>query len=206
MYPRKILCGKEALCSKERALAVLKKKRSSWRAPKSHPTYHGCQPGTLLEVVPCSAHLGIYSQEASSPAKQADMVSLKTMKFILLVVAYIAGAAAASLFLERHSGLRPTPNLHSYSLLPRALPIGTCNAQTPCENAACCGTNGLCGYSPTECGAGNCTSNCDAKAECGQYAKEGKQKCPLNVCCSQFGWVLDPIGSPKKVIISNISN
>lgn len=94
-------------------------------------------------------------------------------------------------------------------LIQRALPIGTCNAQTPCENAACCGgkNNNLCGYSPGECGAGkffillnsnqttaekltskgNCTSNCDAKAECGQYGKSGQQKCPLNVCCSKFG-------------------
>lgn len=38
--------------------------------------------------------------------------------------------------------------------LERRLPTGTCNADTPCENAACCGTNGLCGYSPTECGKG----------------------------------------------------
>ncbi|KAF3021588.1 hypothetical protein E8E14_013534 [Neopestalotiopsis sp. 37M] len=75
-------------------------------------------------------------------------------------------------------------------LIQRALPIGTCNAQTPCENAACCGgkNNNLCGYSPGECGAGNCTSNCDAKAECGQYGKPGQQKCPLNVCCSKFGF------------------
>lgn len=74
-------------------------------------------------------------------------------------------------------------------LSSRGLPTGTCNANTPCENAACCGTNGLCGYSPTECGVGNCTSNCDAKAECGQYGKPGTQKCPLGVCCSQFGYV-----------------
>ncbi|KAI0437594.1 hypothetical protein F4803DRAFT_537994 [Xylaria telfairii] len=73
-------------------------------------------------------------------------------------------------------------------LLSRALPTGTCNADTPCVNAACCGTNGLCGYSPTECGMGNCTSNCDAKAQCGQYGKEGSQNCPLGVCCSQFGF------------------
>ncbi|KAI1870410.1 uncharacterized protein JN550_005338 [Neoarthrinium moseri] len=76
------------------------------------------------------------------------------------------------------------------NLKDRALPTGTCNAQTPCENAACCGgnNNNLCGYSPGECGTGNCTSNCDAKAECGQYGKEGKQQCPLGVCCSQFGF------------------
>ncbi|KAI0437933.1 family 18 glycosyl hydrolase [Xylaria telfairii] len=72
----------------------------------------------------------------------------------------------------------------------RALPIGTCNSGTPCENAACCGgkNNNLCGYSPGECGPGNCTSNCDAKAECGQYGKPGQQNCPLNVCCSKFGF------------------
>lgn len=44
-----------------------------------------------------------------------------------------------------------SPNRHS---LERRLPTGTCDANTPCENAACCGTNGLCGYSPTECGQG----------------------------------------------------
>ncbi|KAI0206817.1 hypothetical protein F4808DRAFT_466759 [Astrocystis sublimbata] len=69
------------------------------------------------------------------------------------------------------------------------LPIGTCNDETPCPNGACCGkNNGLCGYSPTECGAGNCSSNCNAKAECGQYGVPGKQNCPLNVCCSEFGF------------------
>ncbi|KAI1827703.1 glycosyl hydrolases family 18-domain-containing protein [Xylaria intraflava] len=69
----------------------------------------------------------------------------------------------------------------------RDLPIGTCNAQTPCPNGACCGSNGLCGYSPAECGSG-CTSNCNAKAACGQYGAPGSQNCPLNVCCSQFGF------------------
>jgi chitinase len=28
----------------------------------------------------------------------------------------------------------------------------------------------------------------DAKAECGPYAVEGSQKCPLDVCCSEFGF------------------
>lgn len=79
--------------------------------------------------------------------------------------------------------------LHARNILvERAeLPTGTCNAQTPCPIAACCGKNGLCGYSPAECGSGNCTSKCDSKAECGQYGVSGKQKCPLSVCCSKFG-------------------
>ncbi|KAG4435143.1 hypothetical protein IFR05_009375 [Cadophora sp. M221] len=44
-----------------------------------------------------------------------------------------------------------------------------------------CGTNDV---SPND----KCWSNCDAKAECGGYAKDPGQKCPLNVCCSQFGF------------------
>lgn len=117
------------------------------------------------------------------------------------------------------------PLFSDYTLQNRDLPTGTCNANTPCKssphqprptsdgppldcgytdfkirregvNAACCGTNGLCGYSPTECGSGNCTSNCDAKAQCGQYGTPGSQSCPLNVCCSQFGY--DIPTSPRR--------
>jgi hypothetical protein len=41
---------------------------------------------------------------------------------------------------------------------------------------------------PTYCGSG-CISNCDAVAECGQYASPAGKKCPLNTCCSQYGFV-----------------
>lgn len=97
-------------------------------------------------------------------------------------------------------GAHFNPNVQSFEdlhfptanslLTTRDLPTGTCNGNTPCVNAACCGTNGLCGYSPTECGTGNCTSNCNAKAECGQYGVWGKQNCPLGVCCSKFGYAV----------------
>ena len=83
--------------------------------------------------------------------------------------------------------LDPEPRLVDHLNL-RALPVGTCNSDTPCVNGACCGSNNLCGYSPTECGTG-CSSNCNAKAECGQYGIPGQQRCPLNVCCSKFGLV-----------------
>ncbi|KAG7415033.1 Killer toxin subunits alpha/beta [Fusarium oxysporum f. sp. rapae] len=63
----------------------------------------------------------------------------------------------------------------------------TCGPDKPCSNKACCGEDGWCGYSPKYCGKG-CQSHCDAKAECGQYAKTPGQKCPLNVCCSQHGF------------------
>ena len=34
----------------------------------------------------------------------------------------------------------------------------------------------------------NSASPGDAKAQCGPYAAAGQQKCPLNVCCSEFGY------------------
>ncbi|KAF3196307.1 hypothetical protein TWF106_005016 [Orbilia oligospora] len=48
----------------------------------------------------------------------------------------------------------------------------SCGPGRPCHNGACCGPS----------------SNCDAKAECGQYAEPPGKTCPLNVCCSQHGF------------------
>lgn len=141
------------------------------------------------------------------------------IRFAALVATAFQAVGAIAIPFESPPEFRPedrdlVSTDHLFSALEgRALPEGTCNANTPCVNSACCGTNGLCGYSPTECGkgkcsgiffpavlssplrqtlmtfAGNCTSNCDAKAQCGQYGKPGNQDCPLNVCCSEFGWV-----------------
>jgi chitinase len=63
----------------------------------------------------------------------------------------------------------------------------TCGPNKECINGACCGEDGWCGYGPNYCGDG-CQSNCDAKAECGQFAADPGQTCPLNVCCSQHGF------------------
>ncbi|KAJ3953651.1 hypothetical protein N0V92_009873 [Colletotrichum tropicale] len=63
----------------------------------------------------------------------------------------------------------------------------TCGPGRPCSNGACCGASGNCGYAPAYCGAG-CQSNCDAKAECGQYAVNPGQTCKLNACCSEHGF------------------
>jgi chitinase len=68
------------------------------------------------------------------------------------------------------------------------LPEGTCAPGTPCVNGACCSKTGICGYTPKECGADVCISNCKATAQCGQYAKPEDKECPLNVCCSFFGF------------------
>ena len=68
------------------------------------------------------------------------------------------------------------------------LPTGTCAPGVPCTNGACCSNTGVCSYAPTSCGVDVCISNCDAKAPCGEYADPNNATCPLNVCCSQYGF------------------
>jgi hypothetical protein len=66
----------------------------------------------------------------------------------------------------------------------------TCSSTEPCK-IGCCSTTGICGMGPTFCGAGNCTSSCDAKSECdaGWGAQwSSAETCPLNVCCSKYGF------------------
>ncbi|KAF8252102.1 glycosyl hydrolases family 18 protein-like protein [Wilcoxina mikolae CBS 423.85] len=71
----------------------------------------------------------------------------------------------------------------------------SCSATKPCSNGACCSKKtGYCNYGPEACGTNGqspndvCWSNCDAHAECGKFAKVPGAKCPLNVCCSQYGF------------------
>lgn len=63
----------------------------------------------------------------------------------------------------------------------------SCGPGNPCSNGACCGASGYCGYGSTYCGTG-CTSNCNAVAECGIDASPAGKTCPLNTCCSQYGF------------------
>jgi hypothetical protein len=79
-----------------------------------------------------------------------------------------------------------------------------CGPGNPCSNGACCGGSGYCGYGPAYCGSG-CVSNCDAVAECGQYAKTPDTECPLNTCCSQYGFVSYPAAKHTSAL-SNILN
>lgn len=44
---------------------------------------------------------------------------------------------------------------------------GTCSDTSDCVSG-CCSIYGSCGFGPTFCGEGNCTSTCDAVAECGR--------------------------------------
>lgn len=74
----------------------------------------------------------------------------------------------------------------------------SCSESKPCSNGACCSKKtGYCNYGPDACGpdlGSNpspndvCWSNCDALAECGKYALPAGKTCPLNVCCSEYGF------------------
>lgn len=61
----------------------------------------------------------------------------------------------------------------------------TCDTEHPCE-VGCCSMSGSCGFGPDWCAEENCISNCDAVAECGEYNED--KECPLNVCCSRWGF------------------
>lgn len=63
-----------------------------------------------------------------------------------------------------------------------------CGPNQPCLDESCCDTDGKCGYTAAHCGAGNCTSNCDAKAMCGIHSADSLTPCGLKLCCSYYGW------------------
>lgn len=56
--------------------------------------------------------------------------------------------------------------------------------------SSCCSECGICGYGPTYCGEGNCTSSCEAVAMCGVYGDltVNNGKCGMGLCCSAYGW------------------
>jgi len=97
--------------------------------------------------------------------------------------------------------IRATPEVCSihegfFHLVSRATTVDdySCSETKPCSNGACCAKTGYCNYGPEACGTDGkspndkCWSNCDAHAPCGTNSISGDVKCPLNVCCSQFGF------------------
>ncbi|RDL41225.1 putative glycoside hydrolase family 18 protein [Venustampulla echinocandica] len=58
----------------------------------------------------------------------------------------------------------------------------------PCVDKSCCSKEGICGYGPSFCGDGNCTSLCNATAMCGEFSENADMPCVMNLCCSAMGW------------------
>ena len=96
--------------------------------------------------------------------------------------------------------------LNDGGLLPRQDQGRTCTASQPCAGGECCsGVTFFCGIDEEHCATGTCISNCDATAECGQYADPPGKPCPLNVCCGQWGFcgVTDAFCSATELCQSN---
>ncbi|KAG9258755.1 uncharacterized protein F5Z01DRAFT_217297 [Emericellopsis atlantica] len=90
-----------------------------------------------------------------------------------------------AVFFTAHATLSAAAN--SDGLLLQALQVAEgCSKSSPCTSG-CCNKNGYCGYGPDFCET-TCVDTCDAVAECGKYAPKGKETCPLNVCCSEWGF------------------
>ncbi|KAF2000816.1 glycoside hydrolase family 18 protein, partial [Amniculicola lignicola CBS 123094] len=87
-------------------------------------------------------------------------------------------------------------------------PDYTCSPTKPCA-LGCCGKSGVCGMGPSFCSSQNCTNSCGAKSECDpggwgpQYATN--TKCPLNVCCSKYGFCGTKLGEFCQSEIANPS-
>ncbi|UZP46437.1 hypothetical protein NXS19_014249 [Fusarium pseudograminearum] len=66
-----------------------------------------------------------------------------------------------------------------------------CDKNKPCE-VGCCGINNVCGTGPDYCSKAKCINSCTYKAECnpGKWDSQyfNATKCPLNVCCSSYGF------------------
>ncbi|KAI8932594.1 hypothetical protein NX059_010098 [Plenodomus lindquistii] len=96
------------------------------------------------------------------------------------------------------TGVPPTLEItEGYILAQTRSPISKlsdqarCSAASPCVDGSCCNSDGLCGYRPEHCRPDSpafCVSNCDATAPCGEFSADGTTSCPLNLCCSHFGF------------------
>jgi hypothetical protein len=137
---------------------------------------------------------GSHTQRVDSPWKLFLFVLVPVVCAILLLRT-ITDTVFKDLFTSDGSTARlarrkylQDPTMNGSSLLQRRQDDYSCGSGRPCCDGACCGESSFCGYGNTYCGPG-CTSHCDAHAECGKDALIPGTKCPLNTCCSEFGYV-----------------
>ena len=134
-------------------------------------------------------------------ASMDDVASLDTV--VLTGSGPLCAAVPSSVTSQQdlRAKIRAVPEVCSvhegfFHLVARTITVDdySCSETKPCSNGACCAKTGYCNYGPEACGTDGkspndkCWSNCDAHAPCGNNSISGDVKCPLNVCCSQFGF------------------
>jgi chitinase len=116
--------------------------------------------------------------------------SLFSIVCLWLVYLQCSGAAEINEAIAPNQEPGQSPNI--FKLLRRdtpSTPDYSCDTDRPCTDSSCCNiVTKSCGRDPTHCAVNVCISNCDAKAECGIGAADPSASCPLNVCCSKFGY------------------
>lgn len=144
------------------------------------------------------------------------MIANRNLKSLLgLVIAACFALVSAQGFNASEGGIPPwalAPSPDEFRVLAKDEPDYTCSESKGCK-LGCCGPlyvpsglafacriltgapsddkgDGVCGLGPDFCGD-SCTSQCDQKSECDPgWGTEWSDasKCPLNVCCSKFGF------------------
>jgi chitinase len=123
------------------------------------------------------------------------MMPLLSFSRFLLTLCLWVSIVESSANPEINQGLALTPepqHANPARLLLRQAPADqpyTCSATVPCTDGSCCdASSNSCGRDAIHCAPNVCVSGCDAKASCGSWAANPGQTCPLNVCCSKFGF------------------
>ncbi|PIG87825.1 hypothetical protein AARAC_011883 [Aspergillus arachidicola] len=141
---------------------------------------------------------------------KAPMTFLILSGLLSIIFALVAGSLDSGHLAKREKDTTAHDSLVDLShnvthLWSRSdLDSSSCTKDIPCHTNACCGSFfggkiGTCGFGDTFCGS-DCASQCDAKAECGANADPPGKTCPLNVCCSKYGFcgTTDEFCSPEE--------
>ncbi|KAA8652731.1 uncharacterized protein ATNIH1004_001636 [Aspergillus tanneri] len=140
------------------------------------------------------------SSESDQPSRRSTSLPIAFTSFSIILVVLLSWLSGSSVTPKIPNVDQPVdegvqvddgPEFFNKTLLRRVDPY-SCTKDIPCHTEACCGSFfdgdvGTCGFGDTYCGS-DCVSQCDAKPECGQYANPPGKTCPLNVCCSEFGF------------------
>jgi len=86
----------------------------------------------------------------------------------------------------------------TFVLLPGCAADIPCSASNQCSLGCCSISGQICGYGPDYCAADKCNAAASASGSCAQKSEcdpgtwgstyAGSETCPLNVCCSAFGF------------------
>ncbi|CZR65426.1 related to chitinase [Phialocephala subalpina] len=160
-----------------------------------------CVGAIYLLLVVSSSHTAAVHQRASIEPRSSHAVAHNSYAnsgpFPILDISYkhILSQIGANATAAGNASL--PKNIREHFATSKAIPLSKrdapsqCGPGQPCADGSCCNSDGKCGYTSYTCGSSNnvrCLSNCNAHAMCGVNSLNAAQHCPLNLCCSYFGY------------------